>query len=58
MKEVYPNDRPKLRLNPPTENYLIEILKNAKPSTNLKKFIFSNFANCLGMFCYNFYHYY
>ncbi|XP_015378249.1 PREDICTED: nuclear export mediator factor NEMF homolog, partial [Diuraphis noxia] len=47
VKEVYPNSRPKNRLNPPTEDYLIQILKTAKPSTNLKKFIFSNFPNCL-----------
>jgi len=48
VKEVYPNSRPKNRLNPPTEDSLIQILKTAKPSTNLKKFIFSNFPNCLG----------
>lgn len=48
VKEVYPNNRPKLRLDPPSENELIQMLKTAKPSTNLKKFIFSNFPNCLG----------
>lgn len=48
VKEVYPNDRPKLRLNPPSEIELIEIFKTAKPSMNLKKFIFSNFPICLG----------
>jgi len=48
VKEVYPNSRPKNRLNPPTEDFLIQILKTAKPLTNLKKFIFSNFPNCLG----------
>lgn len=47
VKEVYPNSRPKNRLNPPTEDSLIQILKTAKPSSNLKKFIFSNFPNCL-----------
>ncbi|XP_026816387.1 nuclear export mediator factor NEMF homolog [Rhopalosiphum maidis] len=47
VKEVYPNSRPKNRLNPPTEDFLIQILKTAKPLTNLKKFIFSNFPNCL-----------
>ncbi|CAH1731775.1 ribosome quality control complex subunit NEMF homolog [Aphis gossypii] len=47
VKEVYPNSRPKNRLNPPTEDSLIQILKTAKLSTNLKKFIFSNFPNCL-----------
>ncbi|KAL5237845.1 hypothetical protein ACI65C_005255 [Semiaphis heraclei] len=47
VKEVYPNSRPKKRLDPPTEDSLIQILKTAKPSTNLKKFIFSNFPNCL-----------
>ncbi|XP_001945685.2 nuclear export mediator factor NEMF homolog [Acyrthosiphon pisum] len=47
VKEVYPNSRPKNRLNPPTEDSLIQILKTAKHSTNLKKFIFSNFPNCL-----------
>lgn len=50
VKEVYPNNRPRNRLNPPDENELIQILKAAKPSTNLKKFIFSNFPNCLGWF--------
>lgn len=49
VKQVYPiYDRPKIRQNPPTEDELIQILKTAKPSTNLKKFIFSNFPNCLG----------
>ncbi|XP_025198108.1 nuclear export mediator factor NEMF homolog [Melanaphis sacchari] len=47
VKEVYPNSRPKIRLSPPTEDSLIQVLKTAKPSTNLKKFIFSNFPNCL-----------
>lgn len=47
VKEVYPNSRPKNRLNPPTEDFLTQILKTAKPSTNLKKFIFSNCPNCL-----------
>jgi len=48
VKEVYPNERPKIRLNPPSEDELIQVLKTAKPSTNLKKFIFSNVPICLG----------
>ncbi|XP_025423052.1 nuclear export mediator factor NEMF homolog [Sipha flava] len=47
VKEVYPNDRPKIRLSPPSENELSHIFKTAKPSTNLKKFIFANFPICL-----------
>lgn len=48
VKEVYPNERPKIRLNPPSEYELNQVLKTAKPSTNLKKFIFSNVPICLG----------
>lgn len=58
VKEVYPNNRPKIRLSPPNENELIEILKTAKPSINLKKFIFSNISNCLGQYILIFFMYY
>lgn len=58
VKEVYPNERPKKRLKPPSESEIIQILKTAKPSINLKKFIFSNFPNCLGKHILMNYNYY